>query len=89
MAYSRGGMKGGDEFIHGLSPEWHAEAVRRTKDMMMREGLTEQQAERAANRLTRREVFRGIADMAMYGMILPVTWRFRIFARWVWRKGAR
>lgn len=75
MGYERKFVQGMDSVRKAMFTKgWSEEAVRVTKDMLMREGLSEDKAERAAKKMVRKELWRGLADMAMFGSIAPFTW---------------
>lgn len=74
MGYERMAVRGAVSMKNVFSKGWREEAVRVTKDMAMRDGLTAEQAERVAKSAVRREFFRGLANFAMFGSIAPLTW---------------
>lgn len=74
MGYERKFVNGLNSVRNFSSKEWRDECYRVTKDMAIRDGLTEAQAERVAARAVRRELTRGIADLAMFGYIAPIFW---------------
>lgn len=51
-----------------------AQSVEFLKKQMMRDGLTEEQAEKWAHRIYRRANLKAAASVAIFGQILPFTW---------------
>ncbi|MBQ7691449.1 MAG: hypothetical protein IJT30_09735, partial [Muribaculaceae bacterium] len=81
MSYTRKVVQGYDELTRYMHRGAFSESVRRTTDLLTREGLDPAQAAKVARRLAIREPFKGLATLAMYGFILPATWsQFGIYA---------
>ena len=53
---------------------YKAEVIENTKKQMMEEGLTEDQASRAAERVYNRAVWHSMMDVANFGFALPFLW---------------
>lgn len=57
-----------------FKPGYGAQSVEFLKKQMMRDGLTEEQAEKWAHRIYRRANLKAAASVAIFGQILPFTW---------------
>ena len=59
---------------HLFTPGYKHRSVEFMKKQMMRDGLTEQQAERAAKRAYNRSWYRNIADTILFGFVMQMAW---------------
>lgn len=57
-----------------FKPGYGAKSIEFLKKQMMRDGLTEEQAEKWARKIYRRANLKAAASVAIFGQILPFTW---------------
>ena len=74
MGYERRVTTGARNIARMLKSGYKEDMVENTKKQMMEEGLTEEQAQRAAERVYNRQLWHSIMDVANFGYALPFLW---------------
>lgn len=74
MGYERRFTQGLRNLKNMAKRGYREEVIENTKKQMMEEGLTEEQAERAAERVYNRMKWHSMADVVNFGFVLPFFW---------------
>lgn len=74
MGYERRFTQGLRNLNNMRKRGYREEVIENTKKQMMEEGLTEEQAERAAERVYNRMKWHSMADVVNFGFVLPFFW---------------
>lgn len=57
-----------------INPKYRAESIEFMKKQMVRDGLSQDQAQRAAERAYNRSWYKDIADVAIFGFVMQLAW---------------
>ncbi|MBQ9203486.1 MAG: hypothetical protein IJ155_04500 [Prevotella sp.] len=74
MAYQRRLTSALRNLKHKLTPGYRDESIAFMEKQMMRDGLSEAQARKAAVRAYNRSWYRDVADVALFGFVMQLAW---------------